>query len=250
VIEAPRAGQTVLILGARSDIAVAIARSFAHAGANLILAARTASRLEGDAQDLRVRHGVTVSTIEFDVLALARHGSFLDHLGRLPDVVVCAVGLLGDQIISEKDAASARLVMDTNYVAPALFLGEIANRMEKRGSGTIVGISSVAGERGRARNYVYGSAKAAFTAFLSGLRARLARRGIKVITVKPGFVATRMTAGMELPAILTAQPEEVADSVDRAIRRHQDVVYVRRIWTVIMALIRALPEPIAKRLSI
>ena len=163
---------------------------------------------------------------------------------------MCAVGLLGDQAISEKDAASARLVMDTNYVAPALLLGEIANRMEQRGSGTIVGISSVAGERGRASNYVYGSAKAAFTAFLSGLRARLARRGVKVITIKPGFVATRMTAGMKLPAILTAQPEEVADSVGRAIRHHRDVVYVRRIWTVIMALIRALPEPLAKRLSI
>jgi decaprenylphospho-beta-D-erythro-pentofuranosid-2-ulose 2-reductase len=179
-----------------------------------------------------------------------RHTAFLDDLGPLPYMVVCAVGLLGDQAISERDAASARLVMDTNYVAPVLLLGEIANRMEQRGSGVIVGISSVAGERGRASNYVYGSAKAGFTAFLSGLRARLARRGVRVITVKPGFVATRMTAGMKLPPILTAKPKDVADGISKAIRRHRDVVYVRGIWMVIMALIRALPEPLAKRLHI
>jgi decaprenylphospho-beta-D-erythro-pentofuranosid-2-ulose 2-reductase len=248
MMELPRASKTVLILGARSDIALAIARSFAKVGAHLILAARSASRLAADAQDLRVRHSVHVTIAEFDVLTVDRHASFLDDLGPLPDVVVCAVGLLGDQAISERDTAPARLVMDTNYVAPALLLGEIANRMERRGSGIIVGISSVAGERGRASNYVYGSAKAGFTAFLSGLRARLASRGVRVITVKPGFVATRMTAGMKLPAILTAQPKEVADSLAQSIRRHRDVVYVRRIWNVIMALIRVLPEPLAKRL--
>jgi short-subunit dehydrogenase len=140
--------------------------------------------------------------------------------------------------------------METNYVAPALFLGEVANRMEKRGKGTIVGISSVSGERGRAANYVYGSAKAGFTAFLSGLRARLSKRGVRVITLKPGFVATRMTARMKLPKALTAQPAEVATSLVQAIRHHRDVVYVRRIWAIIMALIRVLPEPLAKRLQI
>ena len=141
-------------------------------------------------------------------------------------------------------------MLDTNYVAPALLLGEIANRMEQRGTGTIVGISSVAGERGRASNYVYGSSKAGFTAFLSGLRARLQRRGVRVITVKPGFVATRMTAGIKLPEMLTAQPEEVAASLDRAMRRQRDVIYVRRIWVIIMALIRAMPESLAKRLRV
>jgi short-subunit dehydrogenase len=246
----PRAIGTVLILGARSDIALAIARFFAEAGADLILAARSASRLAADAQDLRVRHRVRVTTAEFDVLSAERHGLFLDDLGSLPNVVVCAVGLLGDQAISERDPVSARLVMDTNYVAPALLLGEIANRMEQRRAGTIVGISSVAGERGRASNYVYGSAKAGFTAFLSGLRGRLASRGVRVITVKPGFVATRMTVGMKLPKILTAQPKEVADSLGRAIRGHRDIVYVRGTWSVIMALIRALPDPLVKRLNI
>ena len=247
--ETLRASQTVLILGARSDIALAIARHFAKAGANLILAARSASRLRPTRRILRVRYRTRVTIAEFDVLAVHQHAAFLDAIGALPDMVVCAVGLLGDQVISEKDPVLARLVMDTNYVAPALLLGEIANRMEQRGAGTIVGISSVAGDRGRAANYVYGSAKAGFSAFLSGLRARLGRRGVKVITIKPGFVATRMTAGMRLPTILTAQPEEVAECLGWAIRHRRDVVYVRRIWSVIMMVIRALPEPLAKRIQ-
>lgn len=246
----PQASELVLVIGARSDIALAIARTFARSGADLILAARSASRLEADATDLRVRYQVGVALVELDVLAVDGHAAFINGLERLPDVAVCAVGLLGDQAVSEKDAGAARLVMDTNYIAPALLLGDIANRMEQRGFGMIVGISSVAGERGRASNYIYGSAKAGFTAFLSGLRARLARKGVRVITVKPGFVATRMTAGMELPEILTAKPEEVADGVSKAIHRHNDVVYVRRIWAVIMAIIRGLPEALAKRLRI
>ncbi len=119
--------------------------------------------------------------------------------------------------------------MRANYVGPALFLGEVANRMERRGSGTIIGVSSVAGERGRATNYVYGSAKAGFTAFLSGLRSRLTKTGVHVVTVKPGFVATRMTEGMKLPPLLTAQPEEVAVAVLRSELRRSDIIYVRRI---------------------
>ena len=111
----------------------------------------------------------------------------------------------------------------------------------------LVGVSSVAGERGRASNYVYGSAKAGFSAFLSGLRNRLAGSGVHVVTVKPGYVRTRMTDGMDLPPRLTAEPDEVARAVVRAIRRRRDVVYVRRIWRVIMLAVRAIPERIFKR---
>jgi short-subunit dehydrogenase len=122
--------------------------------------------------------------------------------------------------------------------------------MERRGSGTIIGISSVAGERGRASNYVYGAAKAGFTAFLSGLRNRLAAKGVRVITVKPGFVATRMTEGMKLPPRLTAQPEEVAAAILAATSRRFDVTYVRPIWWLIMAIIRLIPEPVFKKLKL
>ena len=138
--------------------------------------------------------------------------------------------------------------MRSNYVGPALLLGGLAELFEQRGSGTLVGVSSVAGERGRADNYVYGSAKAGFTAFLSGLRNRCASSGVHVVTVKPGFVRTRMTDGMELPEKLTATPDEVAAATLKAIRHRRDVIYVRRIWRGIMFVVRAMPERVFKRL--
>ncbi len=138
--------------------------------------------------------------------------------------------------------------MRTNYEAPALVLGVLAARFAQRGSGVLVGVSSVAGERGRAANYVYGSAKAGFSAFLSGLRARLTGTGVHVLTVKPGFVYTRMTAGMALPPMLTATPEQVARTVLRAVRRRRDVVYSPAIWRLIMLAVRAMPERLFKRL--
>ncbi|MEP4341571.1 MAG: SDR family NAD(P)-dependent oxidoreductase, partial [Lentilitoribacter sp.] len=126
----------------------------------------------------------------------------------------------------------------------------LANRFEERGSGTIVGISSVAGERGRASNYIYGSAKAGVTAFISGLRNRLAKRGVHVVTVLPGFVATQMTEGMDLPAKLTAEPSDVADAIARAVGGKKDVIYVIPTWHLIMLIIRNIPESIFKRMNI
>jgi decaprenylphospho-beta-D-erythro-pentofuranosid-2-ulose 2-reductase len=236
--------QSVLILGAASDMARAIAHEYARGGASIILAARDASRLEADAVDLRLRYGGDIRVAEFDVLDTARHASFLDALGGLPDTVICVIGLLGDQDESARSAPTAELVMRTNYTGCCLILGEVANRMEARGSGCIIGVSSVAGDRGRAKNYIYGSAKAGFTAFLSGLRARLAAKGVRVMTVQPGFVDTRMTAGMDLPKALTAQPAEVARAIHRAQTRGKHVIYVRPVWRLVMAIIRALPEPI------
>jgi len=240
---------SVLILGAASDIGRAIAHEYGRGGAALILAARDAPRLEADAVDLRLRYGGEVRVAEFDVLDAPRHGGFLDGLGALPDTVICVIGMLGEQEEAQRSAQSAALVMATNYTGCCLILGEIANRMEGRGAGCIIGVSSVAGERGRAKNYIYGSAKAGFTAFLSGLRARLARDGVRVITVQPGFVDTRMTAGMDLPKALTAQPEEVARAIHRAQAKEKHVIYVRPIWRLVMAVIRALPESIFMRMK-
>ena len=138
-----------------------------------------------------------------------------------------------------------------NFEGPGLLLGFFAGQMAKRGTGTIVGISSVAGDRGRATNYVYGSAKAGFTAFLSGLRNRLASRGVHVLTVKPGFVRTKMTEGMKLPPPLTAEPEEVARRVYRAAEvKKTDLIYVRPAWRLIMAIIRNIPEARFKRMKL
>ena len=159
-------------------------------------------------------------------------------------------GLLGDQSQSADDDGAAHAVMDTNYVGPARVLLAAARLMRDRGSGCIVGISSVAGDRGRGSNYVYGSAKAGLTTFLSGLRNDLGRQGIHVMTVKPGFVNTAMTEHMTLPKALTAEADEVARAIVGAQRLRRDVIYVRPIWRLIMLTIRHIPEPIFKRLKL
>ncbi len=240
----------VLILGARSDIGKAVAHKFASLGHFVQLAARDVSSLEADKIDMELRYGVSVSTHEFDALATETHEAFIADLPALPQIAVSAVGLMGQQTENERCVTAAARVMRSNYEGPASILAILANRFEDRGTGTIVGISSVAGDRGRATNYVYGSAKAGFTAYLSGLRNRLAKRGVHVVTVLPGFVATQMTAGMDLPAKLTAEPNEVADAIARAVERKKDVIYVRPIWRLIMFIIRNIPERVFKHMEI
>ncbi|GAB5471155.1 MAG: SDR family oxidoreductase [Rhodospirillales bacterium] len=241
---------SILILGAGSDMGKAVAHRFAQLGHPIRLAARSVAKLEPDRADIQLRYDVPVSLHEFDVLATTNLDSFVEALPELPEVAVCAVGLMGTQSESEAEPEAATRVMRSNFEGPALTLGVLAQRFEDRGSGTLVGISSVAGERGRASNYVYGSAKAGFTAFLSGLRNRLAKRGVHVVTVLPGFVATQMTKGMDLPKRLTAQASDVAVAIERAVRRKQDIVYVYPLWRIIMAVIRAIPEKIFKGLSL
>lgn len=240
----------VLVLGARSDIGRAVAHKFASLGHPVQMAARNVDTLEADKTDLELRYDVPVTLHEFDALATDTHETFVANLPALPQSAICAVGLMGRQEENERDIEAAGRVMRSNYEGPASILAVLANHFAARGSGTLVGISSVAGERGRATNYVYGSAKAGFTAFLSGLRNRLAKRGVHVVTVLPGFVATRMTEGMDLPARLTAQPSEVADAIARAVGRKKNVVYVRPIWRLIMTIIRSIPESIFKTLKI
>jgi short-subunit dehydrogenase len=237
----------VLILGARSDIGRAVAHVFAARGHALQLAARDVGRLADDQSDLALRYGVPVSLHELDALAVGTHAGFVASLPALPEIAVCAVGLMGAQT---DDPAQDTLVLRSNFEGPASILSALALAFDARGYGTVVGISSVAGLRGRGSNYVYGSAKAGFTAFLSGLRNRLAPRGVHVVTVLPGFVATRMTDGMALPPALTAQPEEVATAILRAVTARKNVIYVRPIWRAIMLVIRLIPEPVFKRLRL
>lgn len=236
----------VLIIGARSDIAMALAHRYAAAGHDIQLAARRSEELKADAADLAVRYGVSASVHELDILHTIEFPDFLEDLPILPATAICVVGLLGEQAHSERDMVAATLVIRSNYEGPALLTGLIAERFAQRGSGAIIGISSVAGERGRASNYVYGSAKAGYTAFLSGLRNRLSKSGVHVMTVLPGFVRTRMTAGMDLPARLTAEPEAVAEAIFRAAHKRRDVLYAKPVWRLVMMIIRAIPEPIFK----
>ncbi len=240
----------VLILGSRSDIGRAIAHKFASLGHPIQLAARNAESLQSDKLDIELRHGVSVDLLEFDALAASNHSAVIESLSELPEIAISAIGYMGDQEESEHEHKAAASVIRSNFEAPASILAELANCFEKRGNGTLVGISSVAGERGRASNYVYGAAKAGFTAFLSGIRNRLASKGVHVVTVLPGFVATQMTAGMDLPKLLTAHPDEVANAIERAVRRQKNVIYIRTIWRFIMIIIRNIPETIFKKTSL
>lgn len=238
----------VLILGARSDIGRAIAREYAAAGHSLILAARRAEELGDDRAELELRYPITAQLVEFDVTDGAAE-KFFEQVGTFGTLILVA-GLLGDQQRAQSDADHAALILQTNFTGPALYLLAAARRLEQRGSGTIIAIGSVAGDRGRASNFVYGSAKAGLDQLLSGLRNRLFSRGVAVITVKPGFVATRMTEGMKLPPLLTASPGEVARAIRAAQAGAKDIVYVRPLWRWIMLAIRLLPERWFKRTSL
>ena len=246
----PQVRGPVLVLGARSDVGREVARAYGALGLEVILAARDAPSLQADAADLGVRSGRRARAVALDVLDVDPK-AFFDALGETPRTVVSVVGLLGDQRRAETDAAYARTVIDTNFTGPAALLAEAAERMVHDGEGgAVIGVSSVAGERGRKTNYVYGAAKAGLTAFLSGLRHRLAGTNVLVMTVKPGFIDTRMTAGMKLPKPVTAQPGEVAAAVLAAHRRGREVVYAKPVWAPIMAVIRHLPEPVFKRMKV
>ena len=155
-----------------------------------------------------------------------------------------------DQVLAEANVEEAIQEMDVNYKAGVLALSVFKDEFQAKGKGTIIGVSSVAGERGRAKNYIYGSAKAGFTAYLSGLRNQLCKENIHVLTVLPGFMDTKMTAGLDLPKPLTASAETAAAQIFKAYKKQKNIVYVLPIWRHIMLIIRNIPEFIFKKLSI
>lgn len=236
----------VLILGAKSDIGIAVAKKFALEGYDIQLAGRNLEEIESIKDDLQARFDVNIKAYDLDITNYDEFVDFTNKLKNLPDVVICSVGNMPAQNICEENLDLRTNVFRTNFEGPANILSEIANLFEKRSYGTIVGISSVAGERGRASNYIYGSAKAGFTAFLSGLRNRLYKSNVNVITVLPGPVFTKMTKGMSLPKLLTNTKENVADDIYRAVINKRDIVYTLKIWKLIMSVIKFIPEKIFK----
>ena len=183
---------------------------------------------------------------EFDAIKIDSHKEFIKQFKILPSIVICSVGLMGDQKTNEKEKDQRISIIRTNFEGPMNVLSEIANEYEKKEIGTIVGISSVAGERGRAKNYIYGSAKSGLITFLSGLRNRLAKKNINVITVLPGPVNTKMTSKIKLPKLLTATPERVAKDVYDAVIKKKDIIYSLKIWKFIMIILNLIPEKIFK----
>lgn len=240
----------VLILGATSDIARATAREYARHGYNLYLAARNSQRLDNEVSDLELRYEIRVKAFEFDALNYDAHLEFYLSLNPRPYGVICMTGYLGNQKKAEKELGEARKIMETNYIGCISILNIAALKAEKEGEGFIVGVSSVAGDRGRQSNYFYGSAKAGFSAYLSGLRNRLAKKGVHVLTVKPGFVKTKMTRAMKLPPVITATPEKVAKDLYKAQQKKKNVLYTKWYWRDIMWIIRNIPERIFKKMEL
>jgi decaprenylphospho-beta-D-erythro-pentofuranosid-2-ulose 2-reductase len=241
----------VLVLGATSAIARATADAFAASGAALYLASRDEEELVRMAADVHLRHGVEVQHGLFDAQATDTHDAFFTSVLRtMPNLsgVVLAFGYLGGPEAAA-DFAIGKRIIDVNFTGAASILGYVANYFEMRKKGFIIGISSVAGDRGRQSNYVYGAAKGALSIYLQGLRNRLHPSGVRVITIKPGFVDTAMTYGMP-GMFLVASPQYLGERIVRSLRKSADVVYLPWFWRYIMLIIMHIPEAFFKRLKL
>lgn len=241
---------TALILGATSDMAIALSRYLASKGYNLQLVARDITHTDNLKKDIEIKYKVSVQTLVFDAVAFETHEAFYQSLSVRPDLAVVVFGYLGSHEKAMHNWSECRAIMEANYCGAVSILNIIANDFEKQQSGTIVGISSVAGDRGRMSNYIYGSAKAGLTTYLSGLRNRLFHAGVHVITVKPGFVQTKMTEDLDLPKLITANPEQVANAIYKGVLKRKNVIYVLSIWSIIMLVIKSIPESIFKKLRL
>ena len=242
---------TWIILGATSSMARAFARAVAAEGAGVLLAGRDAEELAALAADCRLRGARAAESVAFDARDAATFGAIIERLESEEGEINAAVfvGSMPEQAAIDLDPSLIAGVVADSFTGPARFLQMLAPLMEARGGGTVVGVGSVAGDRGRLGNYVYGAAKAGFATYLSGLRNRLTRAGGHVVTVKPGFVDTAMTWG--LPGLfLVASPEAVAADLLKAVRKRRNVIYTPFFWRYIMLIIRHIPEPIFKKMKI
>ena len=242
---------SVLILGAASGIGRALAVEFCSHGYDPILAGRDVAELQALASDLTLRYRVNAQVFDFDILDFdgveARLAPCLAAAGDPLQGVVLCIGYMVDHETAFADLRETRRMLDTNFTGAALTLQILAQHFEGQRKGFICALSSVAGDRGRQSNYLYGAAKGGLTTFLQGLRNRLYHSGVQVITVKPGFVDTRMTYGRPKLAMVAA-PEAVARDIYHAMQKGKDVVYVPWFWRFIMLVVRLIPEGLFKKL--
>jgi short-subunit dehydrogenase len=243
----------IVILGATSGIALEVQRQLARQGRELLLVARSPQRLAELQADLLVRGAHNVLTYSADLASIQQHAAVFEFARRTFrdfDTVLLAYGSMHDQEDSETSIDVLLQELQVNFVSATAILTLFAADLERRGTGCLAAITSVAGDRARRSNYVYGSTKGALSLFLQGLRSRLHPAGVRVITIKPGPVQTPMTDHLPNSARF-ADPEQVARDIVRALeRRSPDVLYTPRIWRYIMAAVRHIPEAIFKRLSI
>jgi len=242
----------ILIIGATSAIAEATARLWAKEGQRLYLIARNAERLQAMAADLKIRGAESTHIGLLDANDFDKHADAIDRAIQALDgidIALIAHGTLGDQKACEQDFNLTLKEFNTNAISVISLLTHLANRFESQKHGTIAVISSVAGDRGRQSNYVYGTAKGALTVFLQGLRQRLYKSGVHILTVKPGFVDTPMTSEFK-KGILWAKPEHIASCINAGIKRQRIVIYVPWFWFWIMLIIRSVPERIFVKLHL
>ncbi|EON6314929.1 TPA: SDR family oxidoreductase [Vibrio cholerae] len=243
----------VVIIGATSAMAAAVAKIYADQNSRLFLVGRNTEKLTSLANDLQVRGADKVGIFELDINEISQHKSMLVEAEQCLegiDIVLIAHGTLPDQKLCEQTTSIALSEFNTNATNTIALLTEIANSLEQKKSGVIAVITSVAGDRGRPSNYLYGSAKAAVSTFLEGLRVRMFKVGVHVLDIRPGFVATPMTQHLDLPKLLIVEPEIVANSIVQAIDNNKDIIYTPFFWKYIILMIKLLPNKIFKRLSI
>lgn len=244
--------RNILILGATSAIAQATARILAERGDRLFLVGRNAEKLKQVAEDLGARGAAEVITGVLDFANLEEHQQILsevyDQFSPL-DVVLIAYGSLGDQKACERNFSLAEYEFNTNFLSVCALLNELARHFEQQKKGVLAVISSVAGDRGRQSNYIYGAAKGGLSIYLQGLRNRLQPAGVQVVTIKPGFVDTPMTAHLDQGPLYVA-PDVVARGIVKAMEKKKNVVYLPWFWRWIMLIIKSIPEPIFKRLKL
>lgn len=244
--------QGLLILGATSKIAQEVARIAARQNRELLLVARNEERLEAVAGDLLARGAARVQTIAADLGDVSQHAALWAQIeAAMPEMesVLLAYGSLGDQARAEQSVDDTLRELNVNFTSAASLLSYAAAALERRRHGVLAVITSVAGDRARRSNYVYGTAKGALSLYAQGLRARLFASGVRVVTIKPGPVDTPMIAHMK-KGLLTATPQKVAAVIYREMEEgHADVLYVPFYWRAIMAIIRAIPERVGKKLK-
>ncbi|WP_368187054.1 SDR family NAD(P)-dependent oxidoreductase [Aestuariibius sp. HNIBRBA575] len=242
--------ETWIILGATSSMARPFMRKLAAAGHSLILAGRDMDDLNASCTDAMARGATFAEAAALDVRNADTFQPIIDRAVGLHSIVNVAVfvGSMPDQSDIDADPSLIDGVVIDSLTGPARFLQMIAPQMEEIGAGVVVGVGSVAGDRGRIANYVYGAAKGGFATYLSGLRNRLGRSGVHVMTVKPGPVDTAMTWGLgKMPFMTTA--DAVANDILKGVRKKRNTIYTAGIWRIVMTVIRCVPEPIFKKMS-
>ena len=241
----------IIILGGLSTIAEAAARKWANQGAHLLLAGRDKDRLEAIAADLRIRGG-TADIYEGDLASIDAEkamAAMVRQLGAV-DVVLLAYGTLGDQRLAETTLAEARRILITNFTSASVWCLAAANVLEAQRRGVLIVLGSVAGDRGRASNYVYGAAKGGLAILVQGIAHRLASTSARAVLVKPGFVDTAMTASIANKGLLWAKPDRIADVIlfsSMPANRSRPLVYAPSFWRWIMYVVRFLPSFIVHR---